>query len=154
MLIDKSVTEPEFISTASAGVYPTGTAGTGTLVSVGTNVVGTGTSFTDYKVGQYIYTTDQVRRITAIKSATVLQVNRAFAAPLSSAAFQVVTELPQFNIGIFNGSAGNVSIGTCTYDAQVLPTVTGMNFKSNNSIGPICWTAGSNVLITNGEFVK
>lgn len=156
MLRDKSITDPDFLTTTSAGCYPLGTAGTGTVSSTGIHIAGSSTTFlTSYNVGEYIYVKDQVRKIIAIQSETKMTVNRAFAIDLVAEAFKVVLTLPVYNIGIFNVSGGTATIGTINYDAQALAAGLGMNFNSNNSLSPICWIPNSaTIMVNNGEFVK
>lgn len=70
-------------------------AGTGTIVSSGTTVTGTGTNFDpEVPVDSLIVANGTTRRVTARASDTALTVEAAWPSNLSGASFSVVTAIP------------------------------------------------------------
>ncbi len=153
--VDRSLVNPIYGNKTSADTIPANVTKTGTIASTGTRVAGTGTAFktlTQLRKGDYIYAQNQIRRIEAIFSDTILSINAAFAPDLAAlTALKVVRNLPNISVGISNAGGATAKISTMTSDSQDLLSKQSVFFNSNNGVGPIAYNPnGATLVVSNG----
>lgn len=91
MTANQKLQKADNFNATGPGCLPTPQVLTGTLVSSGTTVTGTGTNFTkDILRGMYIYSSlnNAVRRVAYVNSATELVLSSAFTTPMAGETFK------------------------------------------------------------------
>lgn len=153
--IDKSVINPIYGTKTIAGTIPANTTKTGTISSTGARVTGTSTlfkTFSQVRKGDFIFSQNQVRRVEAIYSDTIIGINAAFVPDLSAVAFKVIRHLPDVKVSILNTGGAVAKISTMTSDDQDLGQGVEISYESNNSVGPIAYNPnGAILVVSNGE---
>lgn len=127
------------------GSIPQATAQSGTIISQGKNVRGTGTEFTKLNLGDFLYQKDVVRQITEIISDTLLVLKEAFPTDITVAVTPLVCK-PQIFKKI---TAKSTHASTAATALQESPFRVGDEFISGGAPLSYDATAGEISFIVN-----
>lgn len=150
MTANQKLQKEDSIIATGQGCLPAPQILTGTLVSLGTTVTGTGTNFTkDIIKGMWIYSSlnNAVREVDYVNSATQLVLKSAFTTPMAGETFKCPFAGYYRSIGCVNtgGASGMFNeVALANTDPMV-------NFNNNFGLAPVAYDAtGTTFYITTG----
>lgn len=147
-ILNQGIKVPVYNTSSTAGVLPAAVLGTGTFtIASGTRVTGTATLFTsEVKNGDYLHssTLNEVRTVKHVLSDTLIELKKAFSAPVAGADVNVVRKQDISNVlqlGFVNSGATDATV-----DEDILPATTSTNFSDEGGVGPITFDGTGTVL--------
>lgn len=117
---------------------PESITGTGTIETIGTRVIGTGTAFrSEIRKGSWIVdlTQDEIREVDSVESDTVAYIKQAFSADLPALTLLDKISATETSVVAISAQVPSSAAADATMDGEILPKGTSITFSKDSRDG-------------------